>query len=352
MKKLLLLWSPLADYSVSSIAQLATKPDIELYLVYQPSESNAPYANLDISFCKQSFEYGEGKGAELERFCYDLNPDTIIMASWGYSIYMKITKECRKRGTYVVSVFDRQWVGSPKQWLGVATSSIFLKPSIDNFFVSGDRQAELAHKLGYSNPYIGYNCANTARFENIIPSSKRNFIFVGRLVEIKGIKFLLKAYARYRTTTDNPWDLHLCGKGELESLCQNQPGVKLLGFTQPAELPARLAEASCLVLPSLFEPWGLVVHEAAAAGLAIIASHIVGATTYYVRDGQNGYIINPDEQSLLRAMRLVSEASATKLAAMQKTSKELASQWTTEKWADYVYENICIKENQIRQLAS
>jgi glycosyltransferase involved in cell wall biosynthesis len=340
-KKILLLWSPLADYSVACLRYLAQKPNLELYLIYQAAESLAPYDSLDVSFCQQSFVQTADNADELMQFCCDLRPDTIIMASWNHALYMRISRKCRQQGTYIVSVFDRQWLSTPKQWLGVLTSSIYLKPSIDNFFVSGDRQAAFARRLGYPNPYLGYNCANTDRFKDLPASSQKNFLFTGRLVAFKGVQPLLRAYAAYRATTTEPWGLLICGKGELESECAGQPGVQMLGFKQPHELPAQFAQATCLVLPSLFEPWGLVVHEAATAGLAIIASHQVGATTYYVRDGQNGYIVNPDEESLLRALRLVAETDDAQLAAMRATSQKLASLWTLQKWADYVYHHIC-----------
>jgi glycosyltransferase involved in cell wall biosynthesis len=342
-KKILLLWSPLADYSVACLRYLAQKPDLELYLIYQAVESSAPYNNLDVSFCRQSFVQTADNDDDLAQFCYDLRPDTILMASWNHALYMRISRKCRKQGAYVVSVFDRQWLSTPKQWLGILTSGIYLKPSIDNFFVSGDRQAAFARRLGYPNPYLGYNCANTERFENLPASLEKNFIFIGRLVHPKGILPLLRAYAAYRATTTAPWGLLICGKGELESHCAGQPGVRMMGFTQPNQLPAYLAQATCLILPSLFEPWGLVVHEATTAGLAIIASHQVGATTYYVRDGQNGYIVDPDEASLLRAICLVAEANNTQLAAMRATSQKLASLWTLQQWASYVHYHICMR---------
>jgi glycosyltransferase involved in cell wall biosynthesis len=343
-KKILLLWSPLADYSLACLRELAKKPDLELSIVYHPSETDSPYESLDASFFRNAIAYRPGTEQEVKSFCEKLQPDIIFMASWNYPLYMKISRASRARGTYVVSVFDRQWLGTPKQWLGVFTSPVYLKPCIDNFFVAGDRQAAFAHKLGYGNPYQGYYSANTPRFAPIVAKSKlnHNFIFVGRLVPEKGVECLLAAYARYRASVPNPWNLLLCGKGELEPRCHNLPGVQVLGFTQPDELPARLASASCLILPSLFEPWGLVVHEAVTIGLAVIVSHHVGAATYFVRDGQNGYIINPDEQSLLRAMRLVSEAADDRLAAMHQTSRDLAQLWTVYKWADYVYENIIL----------
>ena len=351
-KKLLLLWAPLADYSVACLRQLATTKDVDLHIIYQGGEKDAPYDQFDLSFCKTAVPYSKEKEAELFNFCINLAPDVIIMSSWNYAFYMSVSKACRKAGTYVVSTFDGQWAETLKQRLGILSSPFFLKPCIDNFFVPGDRQANFARKLGYKNPFMGYYSANTERFKEL-PSKPRDnkFVFVGRLVPVKGIQFLMSAYEKYRKSVKNPWDLMICGKGELQHLCENREGVEIHGFTQPSELPGRLAEARCLILPSIFEPWGLVVHEAALAGLAIISSYASGASTFYVRDGQNGYVINPDEESLLRAMILMSEAGEEKLDEMSSISRELGMLWTTEKWADYVYRYICLRENQLQAAA-
>lgn len=341
LRKVLLLWAPLADYTVACLRSLAKK-DVELYIIYQPGETDAPYEQFDLSFCKQAIVYSKEKESQLFDFCTKLAPDVIMMSSWNYPFYMSVSKACKKNGTYVVSTFDGQWAGTLKQRLGILSSPFFLKPSIDNFFVPGDRQANFARKLGYKNPFMGYYSANTERFKDISQNSGSNkFIFVGRLVEVKGIQQLINAYKKYRQSVDNPWGLIICGKGKLKHLCENVEGIEIHGFTQPSQLPERLASAKCFILPSLFEPWGLVIHEAALAGLPIISSYVSGASTVYVRDGQNGYIINPDEESLLRSMKLISAASDKKLSEMSAISKTLGALWTTEKWADYVYQYIC-----------
>ncbi|MBC7914990.1 MAG: glycosyltransferase family 4 protein [Pyrinomonadaceae bacterium] len=356
-KKILLLWAPLADYSIACLRELALRPNIELSIIYQAGESDAPYDQFDLSFCKSAQAYSKNKEKELFNFCVNLQPDVILMSSWNYRFYMSVSKACRKMGTYVVSTFDGQWAETIKQRVGILTSAIFLKPCIDNFFVPGDRQANFARKLGYKNPFMGYYSANTALFKDVqISQGENKFIFVGRLVHVKGIHYLMNAYKKYRESVSNPWGLILCGKGELEHLCKGQEGVEIHGFTQPSQLPQRLASAKCFILPSTFEPWGLVVHEAALAGLPIITSHKSGASTSYVRDGQNGYVVNPDEDSLLRAMKLISGASDKKLAEMSQMSKSLGMMWTTEKWANYVHQYICnheqLTETKLSELKS
>jgi glycosyltransferase involved in cell wall biosynthesis len=344
-KKILLLWSPLADYTLACFKKLAERKHIELYLVHQPGENDAPYKQLDVSFFRKVLVYQKENEKQLEDFCIKLNPDIILMTSWNYRFYMSVAKKSKKNGSYIISTFDGQWKATLKQRLGILVSPFFLKPAIHNFFVPGDRQADFARKLGYKNPLQGYYSARTDTFTNnnrsVVP---HKFIFVGRLVPVKGIEYLIQAYKEYRRTVSHPWDLIIVGKGRLSTLCNNVEGVELREFIQPQNLPVVLAEASCLVLPSFFEPWGVVIHEAVTSGLSVICSHECGASTMFVRDGQNGYIINPDPASLVTAMKKISAQSESSLEKMSATSRLLGSLWTTEKWADYVYQNICLPD--------
>jgi glycosyltransferase involved in cell wall biosynthesis len=349
--KILLLWAPIADYTLACFRELAERKNIELYLVRQPAESDAPYNQPDLSFFRESLIYRKENEKEIEEFCLSLEPDTIMMSSWNYPFYMSVARKCRRKGSYVISSFDGQWRSTVKQKIGTLISPYFLRPAIDNFFVPGDRQAIFARKLGYKNPLLGYYSARTGRFGNISrKTSSLKFIFVGRLVPVKGIEQLIEAYKGYRRTTHRPWELVIAGTGRLKHLCQDVQGIEVKEFVQPADLPQLLSEATCLVLPSTFEPWGVVIHEAVISGLPVICSHACGASTMFVRDGQNGYIINPDAASLTNAMKRISAKTNEELEQMSLASRTLGSLWTTEKWADYVYENICLPVKQLQEL--
>ena len=64
--------------------------------------------------------------------------------------------------------------------------------------------------------------------------------------------------------------------------------VRFLGFRNQSEMPAFYDLCDLFVLPSHFEPWGLVINEAMNAGKPVIVSDCVGAAPDLVQTGRNG----------------------------------------------------------------
>jgi len=158
---------------------------------------------------------------------------------------------------------------------------------------------------------------------------------VGRMVLAKSVDKLVEAYRVYRKQAPNPWPLICCGSGPLRSRLENEEGVRVDGFVQPDKMPKVLGSAGCLILPSRFEPWALVVHEAAAAGRLILASENVGAVTHLVQPGYNGFIFNNNDiAGLAILMSRVSEMTDAQLDRMSRASYLLSLQFSPKQWAD------------------
>jgi glycosyltransferase involved in cell wall biosynthesis len=123
-------------------------------------------------------------------------------------------------------------------------------------------------------------------------TQRRVVLYVGRFVPQKGILDLLAAYQRILTEFGDV-GLLLVGdgplRGEIEARCAGiRSSVHLPGFLQPADVARVYGIADVFVLPSRHEPWGLVVNEALAAGLPVIASNRVGAAADLVVPGVSG----------------------------------------------------------------
>jgi len=124
---------------------------------------------------------------------------------------------------------------------------------------------------------------------------KKLILYVGRLVESKGLKYLMEAY-RDLKKEKNDVDLMIIGDGpqrdELVSLCQQEQikDVHLLGFIPNEQLPLYYSIADVFVFPSTRDAFGMVVLEAMACGLPIVITNRAGASADVVKHGVNGYI--------------------------------------------------------------
>ncbi len=346
---LTILWSSLASYSVSFFKELA-RQGCNIQLVFQPIDSGAPYNHFDLSFCNIALEDSASIKHDLYSMVRNFKPDCILMSSWCFPHFMKIAKSMRKENVYVVSAMDNQWHGNIKQYIGIMTSRFFLKPSIDTFLVSGDRQAYFARKLGYEHVLYGLYAADIRQFASNVSINQRskNFLFVGRLTQEKGIDDLVKAYIAYRDLVDDPWGLIVVGTGPLGKSFQGIKGISLQGFVQPGRLPALMNDARCFILPSRWEPWGVAIHEAAAAGLPVIATYACGASSMVVRDGLNGFIVSPNHKHIANAMVRITKTSGCNIDKMSNISTVLAGLWSPDMLAHYFIDSIKNAINGVR----
>ena len=133
-------------------------------------------------------------------------------------------------------------------------------------------------------------------------------LFAGRLIPLKGVLDLIRATATL--AHEQPIQLVLAGslddqqyvdqlRNEVERL-DIKDLVRFPGVLDAESLRGELSRASMLVLPSYQETAPMVIQEAMAAGLPVIASK-VGGTPYQVRDGKTGFLIDArDVQALTK----------------------------------------------------
>ncbi len=119
-------------------------------------------------------------------------------------------------------------------------------------------------------------------------------------------------------------------RGPLEEVAgeMHLDAVRFLGFKNQSELPAYYDLCEVLVLPSVFEPWGLVVNEVMNAGRAVIVSDQVGCGPDLVRNGENGYIFPAGDRAALAAALGQVLAEPAVCRAMGARSREIISQWS------------------------
>jgi glycosyltransferase involved in cell wall biosynthesis len=177
-----------------------------------------------------------------------------------------------------------------------------------------------------------------------LPHGQRHFLCVSRFVPKKNMAELLDGYARYvEQAGATPRRLVLAGSGPLEAMLHaraEELGIAQLvdftGWRSAAEVARMLGEALALVLVSRVEQWGLVVNEALAVGLPVIASTSVGACDALVRNLVNGYLVEPGSvEGISNAMAALANDEAH-WRAMAEASRGLAWLGDAERFADAV----------------
>lgn len=168
------------------------------------------------------------------------------------------------------------------------------------------------------------------------------FLYVGRIVDVKNIPIMLQAFAK-DFSLRNDVELRIVGKGDMlpklsaeYASCQN---IVFAGAKYGDELLKEYRNASALILPSSYEPWGLVVNEAMAAGLPVIVSDQVGAAHDLVEDRDTGFIFPyQDADKLAEYMQLL----VVDRALYREYSKN-AAKLMKEFW-NYDFYTKCLKE--------
>ncbi len=275
--------------------------------------------------------------ARVARFA----PDAVVMTAWNFDPAYRATMRAQPSGVVRIMVMDNLWRSTPRQWLARATKRWYLAPVADVAMVPGDRSETFARKLGFGPADVirGSLSADTTTFTSEPRTadelaSRRRFLYVGRLVEHKGADFIATAYARYRTTTPDPWELHVVGMGPLDGALRGQPGVVMHGFVAPADVADLMRQSSAYVLPSIIEPYGVSVHEAVACGLPVLCSEFSGAGSGFIQDGANGWLLPAgDVARWSEAMGRMSAADPVELQAMSDISRSMSRRTSPAIWA-------------------
>jgi glycosyltransferase involved in cell wall biosynthesis len=157
-------------------------------------------------------------------------------------------------------------------------------------------------------------------------ATRRRVVFAGRIVAPKGVNILIRAARSVDA------EFVICGDGwRLEAMRRlaRRSGVServsFRGWLGAEELGQELAEASIVVLPSVWpEPFGLVGIEALAAGRPVVAS-ATGGIVDWLQDGVSGLCVEPgDAQALARALNELL-ADPARQQAMGAAGKEMVA---------------------------
>ncbi len=337
MCKYLFLYTRFPDYFYRCVAHLLENSNAEATIVYYPKDDNAPYeynGSGKITFIKKE-DFLKDAG-----YLEEIKPDIIYVAGWGDRAYNRMLTGWKTKVPVIMGM-DNPWKATLRQQGAVMLAQLFKRKRADYIWVPGYPQYEFARRLGFAPDRIlkGLYCADVQKFKRTDTESKKRILFVGRMVEYKRPDWLLEAFVALLEQYPElgSWELQMVGNGPLQEALQEKYGavqqVSFISFVQPAELVKYYHEAAIFCLPSMHEHWGVVVQEAAAAGLALLLSDTCGAASEFLVNGHNGYVFGSARKEefkhkLLALLR--SDLSALRL--MGKKSEVLSERITHDYW--------------------
>jgi glycosyltransferase involved in cell wall biosynthesis len=364
--KIVICWTEISGYMNACWKALARRPDVDLHVVCYAADGvpgNTRFREADVHPVSARFlDAAEQQNAALiEDHVASHAPDVVMVTGWANRNYCRLVHAPRLAAKPVVMAMDTPWRGDLRQRLAPYALRGFLR-RISAAIVAGERSRHYALRLGIPagriHPGIyAYDetVFNGRTYEQRAASPggwPTRFLYVGRYVPDKAIDVLAQAYAAYREQVADPWPLDCCGMGQQRSLLTAVPGVTDMGFVQPPEQPAMHADRAVLLLPSRYEPWGVVVAEAMATGMPVICSTNCGAAAELVRPYFNGLTVPTDDvAALTAALRWMHEHHA-RLPEMGRNAMHMAPAHSAGIWAERVHE-LCtsLRESSSRTLA-
>jgi len=281
----------------------------------------------------------------------------VAVAGWSFPESFGAIAWARRHGARVLMMSESQHQDSPRYRLREAIKSRVVA-ACDAALVGGAWQGDYIVSLGMPRAcvFFGYDaidnrhfaegaeqaraCATVFRARHGLP--ERYILASARLIAKKNLVRLVEAFARAIQITQAPHSLVILGDGpgrtELEasiSASGLSGRVLLPGFKDYETLTIFYGLADAFAHISLAEQWGLVINEAAAAGLPLIVSRPCGAAAELVRKNVNGYLVDPTNvEEIARALGASMTATDDARRAMGAESQKIVAHWGLERFAE------------------
>lgn len=320
------------------------------------------YENLtqkwDLKTYNITFSFIKSAGTLFSDIFFKRKYRLIQIAGWNHALTLFIILASRFFFVPVVVDSDTPFGITTSRWKKTVKKFfypvLFKFPKV--FLPSGTRQARYLNYYGVGNRKIileqmTVDVAYIQNFVAQIDAAKRDalrlelraqpddvvFLFVGRLLAWKGIRELMSAFGLMHYPKSKLW---IVGGGNLESevwqATNHDNKIIYVGKLYGDELWSVYHAADVFVLPSHREPWGLVVNEAMAAGLPVIANKHAGCVDDLISEKIEGLLIERSSTaSLCDAMRFML-SNPEKRKAMAMSASAHISHWTLQNEANNI----------------
>jgi len=294
--------------------------------------------------------------AGVDRMLDRVDPQVLAIAGYADRGMRRAAAWARRRGRMAILLSDSQTRDVPRRSWKEWVKRRWVTRHYARAFVAGASAASYVESLGIPGHHIwrGYDVVDNAHFATGADRARQDaarlreelglparfLLYVGRFAPEKNLSRLLAAFRRASEGGALAGrSLVLVGGGPLEATLRAEAAplgdrVHFAGFQQLERLPAYYGLADGLLLPSLSEPWGLVVNEAMAAGLPVLVSSQCGCAMELVFPGLNGVIVDPEDVGRLAStLAHLAGLDDEVRRAYGEASRRIIQNYSLEAWA-------------------
>lgn len=351
-------------YRVKLFEELHNSINVE-FLFF--SEGNESFWNKRIPIEKGKFNSKNIKGINIRGFRIAIGLIPKLFDRESKVIVKCIGGKFELPMTFLISKLIRKkfilWTGMwshPNTFIHRCTFPFtrYIYNKADAIVVYGTHVKDYLCSLGvdHNKIFIAWQTVDNTKFNQVIATdiihrkrktlevndNEKMILCISRLVEEKGLKYLIEAISR--ATIRSGIRLVIIGDGELEKELMDLAdelgvNIKILRYIPNDEINEVIASCDLFVLPSITtstfkEPWGLVINEVMNQGKPIVVSDAVGAGVGgLIRDGENGVVF--EEKDTEGLARLIDKILSQKDYAdyLGINAKDTIKDWTYDRMA-------------------
>jgi glycosyltransferase involved in cell wall biosynthesis len=368
-------------YHVAMYRELASRPNVAFEVLY--THNHGVNETFDVGFghsVKFDFPLLEGyvhrfpKNISLNpglTFAGQINPelpiavvrgryDAVIVHGYQNVTTLATLTTPRKRGTKILFRGESVLLNPKRTIAKRFAKQILLRTlfsRVDHFLAIGTLSRDYFAAYGASadritiapytvdNLYFYERSADARKNPDVVrrklglPLDRPIYLYCSKIIARKRPLDVLRAFARARMAATAA--LVFVGSGDQLSMLQSEAiklriegDVHFLGFRNTSELPEIYGACDVFVLASEREPWGMVVNEAMACGMAICTSDQVGSAYDLVRD--NGAMFPVGDIERLADLMVRWAGNREEIERMKRASEKLIRTWSPKHSADGV----------------
>lgn len=354
-------WIVCSEMETSELVRRKLREKLGDHAIIMPQQKIIRLGNADSDFANSSLALHWQQG--LYSAIRNVKPDVIIVEGFGRWAPAGIIYSILHRKRLLMFYERTAWTERKAGWWRTLYRRLAGK-AVDCFLSNGALSEQyLRENLGFSSAPIIKGCMSAdsfylhydveaeleARHKADREAECRNgkgirFLYVGRIVEPKGIRQLLEAWEiHHRLYPDDT--LTLAGEGillnEMRERYGDDKGIIMAGYVSYDRIYYYYKECDVVVQPTLEDNWSLVIPEAMSCGRAVMCSIYNGGYPELVKDSVNGYSFDPlDKEDFVNAFAKFHSANLLK---MGRQGMMIEKNFSPEKAALRIYK-ACLRK--------